>query len=73
MTVHQAKGLEATVVYVVGLEEFPQSRGNRDEEIRVLFVGLTRTKRDLYLSWTGKHSPLLPLADPTSGRRGGIH
>ena len=70
MTVHQAKGLEATVVYVVGLEEFPQSRGNHDEEIRVLFVGLTRTKRDLYLSWTGKPSPLLPLADPTSGRRG---
>ena len=52
MTVHQAKGLEADAVHVVGLQdgEFPMKRGDVDEEVRVLYVALTRARR--YLGWT---------------------
>jgi DNA helicase-2/ATP-dependent DNA helicase PcrA len=64
MTVHQAKGLEAEVVHVVGMEQFGSfCRNDEDkyEEIRVLFVALTRTEQHLYLSWTNRPQ-LLPVA-----------
>ena len=39
-------------VHVVGLQdgEFPMKRGDVDEEVRVLYVALTRARR--YLGWT---------------------
>jgi DNA helicase-2/ATP-dependent DNA helicase PcrA len=59
MTLHAAKGLEFENVFIVGLEEglLPHERTDADdeeeleEERRLLFVGITRAKTGLYLSY----------------------
>tara|TARA_B100001248_G_scaffold262589_1_gene259740 strand:- start:38640 stop:40628 length:1989 start_codon:yes stop_codon:yes gene_type:complete len=54
-TIHQAKGLEFKVVFVIGLAEkqFPIRRaieeGNIDEELRLFYVAVTRAQDELYL------------------------
>ncbi len=57
MTVHQAKGLEYPVVFVVGLEEslFPSmmamnSRADLEEERRLFYVAITRAEKEAYLT-----------------------
>jgi len=58
MTMHLAKGLEFDVVFLVGMEDnvFPHSRSIQDpdqleEERRLCYVGITRSKRVLYLTY----------------------
>jgi len=61
MTLHAAKGLEFPIVFIVGMEEglFPHSRTLSDltqleEERRLAYVGITRAKTTLYLTYASK-------------------
>jgi DNA helicase-2/ATP-dependent DNA helicase PcrA len=57
MTVHAAKGLEFSAVFVTGLEEglFPHENHQSDEELeeerRLFYVALTRARRRLFLTY----------------------
>ena len=58
MTLHSAKGLEFPLVFICGLEDglFPHERSSEDlegleEERRLCYVGMTRAKQELYLSY----------------------
>ena len=59
MTLHGAKGLEFPAVFMVGMEEgiFPHSRSlmnkeELEEERRLCYVGMTRAKKMLFLTYT---------------------
>jgi superfamily I DNA/RNA helicase len=85
LTLHAAKGLEFPVVFVVGCEDgllplrWPgtePSRDELDEERRLLFVGMTRAQRHLYLSHAAERalrrairSPFLADLDPAGYER----
>lgn len=61
MTMHAAKGLEFKVVFIVGMEEglFPHARSMQnsqelEEERRLCYVGMTRAKNSLFLTFAQK-------------------
>jgi DNA helicase-2/ATP-dependent DNA helicase PcrA len=62
MTLHNAKGLEYRIVFMVGCEDgvFPHSRaldeGALEEERRLFYVGVTRAMRDLYLTYARRRT-----------------
>jgi DNA helicase-2/ATP-dependent DNA helicase PcrA len=58
MTLHAAKGLEFSAVFIVGVEEgiLPHSRSvssleELEEERRLFYVGVTRAKKELYITY----------------------
>jgi DNA helicase II / ATP-dependent DNA helicase PcrA len=88
MTLHTSKGLEYPVVFIAGMEEglFPHSRAEGpsdiEEERRLLYVGMTRARRLLYLTNTlsrelygrrqeSRPSRFLAEIDPALIRRAG--
>jgi DNA helicase II / ATP-dependent DNA helicase PcrA len=62
MTLHNAKGLEYPIVFMIGCEEgvFPHSRsldeGTLEEERRLCYVGITRAMRDRYLTYARRRA-----------------
>ncbi|HXK14983.1 MAG TPA: ATP-dependent DNA helicase UvrD2 [Gaiellaceae bacterium] len=65
LTLHRAKGLEFDAVFIPRLQEkeLPSKQARTDAEIeeerRLLYVGMTRAKRVLWLTWSGKRSRFL--------------
>ena len=58
MTMHSAKGLEYNVVFIVGMEDglFPSKKSifendDVEEERRLCYVGITRAKQYLFLTY----------------------
>jgi DNA helicase II / ATP-dependent DNA helicase PcrA len=62
MTLHNAKGLEYDAVFIIGCEEgvFPHSRsieeGNLAEERRLCYVGITRARERLYMTFARRRN-----------------
>jgi DNA helicase-2/ATP-dependent DNA helicase PcrA len=75
LTFHRAKGLEFAAVFLPRLQEreLPSKQARTPEEVaeerRLLYVGMTRAKRVLWLSWSGKRSRFLAELGVEPGSR----
>jgi DNA helicase II / ATP-dependent DNA helicase PcrA len=75
LTLHRAKGLEFEVVFIPRLQEkeLPSKQARTDDELdeerRLLYVGMTRAKRVLWLTWSGKRSRFLTELGVAPGSR----
>ncbi|HQR71026.1 MAG TPA: 3'-5' exonuclease [Burkholderiaceae bacterium] len=58
VTLHSSKGLEFPVVFVAGLQAMPHKDEPLEEEVRLLYVGMTRANQELVLSTHGD-SPIV--------------
>jgi DNA helicase II / ATP-dependent DNA helicase PcrA len=80
-TIHGAKGREWSVVFMVAMEEgvFPSKQSMQmvpqdvadfgiEEERRICFVGVTRAKHRLYLTWARKRTAFFKTTDQTESR-----
>ena len=69
LTYHRAKGLEFDAVFLPGVEEreLPVRQAKTDEAVaeerRLLYVGITRAKRHLVVSWSAEAKPSRFLAE----------
>lgn len=60
-TLHSAKGLEWDAVFLIGLQEglmpigYATTESAIEEERRLLYVGITRARKRLHLSWSATH------------------
>jgi DNA helicase-2/ATP-dependent DNA helicase PcrA len=74
LTLHRAKGLEFDAVFIPRLQEkelpAKQARTAAElaEERRLLYVGMTRAKRVLWLTWSGKRSRFVDELGVTHAR-----
>lgn len=53
ITLHSAKGLEFPLVFIAGLDTMPFMNEPMEEEVRLLYVGMTRATHELVLSAAG--------------------
>jgi DNA helicase-2/ATP-dependent DNA helicase PcrA len=73
LTLHRAKGLEFDAVFIPRLQEkeLPSKQARTpaeiEEERRLLYVGMTRAKHVLWLTWSGKRSRFLSELGVTGG------
>ncbi len=59
ITLHSAKGLEFPLVFIAGLQAMPHRGEDLDEEIRLLYVGMTRATHELVFSAHGRPSAIV--------------
>jgi len=69
MTLHSSKGLTADIVFIMGLENgiFPRDTQYTQNDLRLFYVGLTRARERLYLSYVRSRAD--DISRDTPGKR----